>query len=688
MTPAPKPFAFSCLAAALVAVAAAAAHAQIVIPPPGGTTVTWTDDGLNGQWQDADNWNVHVPAAGDAVIIDDGVHNVILGADAATIRSLFVAGGIGLYNNGHKLPVGNATNDATTTITGNGSTIIVSDIPGTGPALDTDYLNLFSGGELNMDGGRAQIDREVDMSGASSIEGHGLLEVGGSGDAVLGFSSTSELVVEGGNLRIDMTGGGTIAFGGAVIDVTDDNSDLIVEGNQYGSIGDTLRIGAGNTVDFQGPWEVAGQLRFVNGGGQLVGGSGELSGEVRVDTPSPTLMSGALHFANGGELQLQSLAELDVQGIVSAGSSHTTTLGNGSTLRLQLPLSAVVPGVPQINWQGDITANSANLEANFADVQGIVNFTGDLSLGGTAFWGPSDLQGTAPIYLGGNVAVSGAGARVNGVGVQFLSTSDTTIAAASRLEVHSTARVNVGATIAGGGELRVAQSGLLFAPDNAIVGVNVVNHGIVRPGAGTDYSAHFEFSEHYVQSETGVLEIDLAGSLSSQYDRLVVGHSATIDGTLAVTLRNGFQPAAGDDFLILSADDSLSGIFASTLLPALDEGLAWTIEYSPFAATLGVIEKIFTADADGSGIVDGADFLVIQRDMGKMVPCAGDITGDYVVDALDVAKWKMDYGTTVGAAAASAMASLGAVPEPGMIALAIPAIVALAAGSRRRRYGG
>ncbi len=164
-----------------------------------------------------------------------------------------------------------------------------------------------------------------------------------------------------------------------------------------------------------------------------------------------------------------------------------------------------------------------------------------------------------------------------------------------------------------------------------------------------------------------------------------MGQNATIDGTLAVTLRNGFEPAAGDDFLVLSADDGLSGVFASTLLPALDEGLAWTIDYSPFATTLGVIEKIFTADADGSGIVDGADFLVIQRDMGKLVPCAGDITGDYVVDALDVAKWKMDYGTTVGAAAASAMASLGAVPEPGMMALAVPALVAMAAGIRRRR---
>ena len=163
------------LAAVWAASATPAALGQIV-NPPGGTTVTWTDDASNGDWQDADNWNVHVPEDGDAVIIDDSHYNVVLHADAERIRSLFVAGGIGLYNFGHSLPVGNDDNDATTTVTGNGSAVIISDIPGTGPAFDTDYLELQSGGELQMDGGarsggprdrheRRQLDRRSRRAG-------------------------------------------------------------------------------------------------------------------------------------------------------------------------------------------------------------------------------------------------------------------------------------------------------------------------------------------------------------------------------------------------------------------------------------------------------------------------------------------------------------------------------------------
>jgi hypothetical protein len=120
-------------------------------------------------------------------------------------------------------------------------------------------------------------------------------------------------------------------------------------------------------------------------------------------------------------------------------------------------------------------------------------------------------------------------------------------------------------------------------------------------------------------------------------------------------------------------------------LPSLDAGLAWTVDYSPFAATLSVIGKVFTADADGNGVVDGADLLVIQRDMGKMVPTAGDITGDYRVDGLDIAKWREDFGTVIGATEMAAAAAVGAVPEPGAAALGGMAVMALVAGSRRRR---
>ncbi|MCC6492612.1 MAG: hypothetical protein IT424_06295 [Pirellulales bacterium] len=672
------------LGLALSFAAARLASGQIVIPPA-GATVTWTDDALNGDWQDADNWNVHVPESGDAVIIDDGHHNVVLHADSATLRSLYVAGGIGLYNFGHRLPVANNSNTATTTITGNGSTIIVSDIPGVSPALDTDYLELQSGGELHMDGGRAQVDREVNMSGAAEISGHGVLEVGGAGAAALGFSSSSELTVEGGNLRFDMTGGGTIALGGAYIDVTDDDSDLILDGAQFGPIADTLRIGSGNTADFEGAWEVSGDLQFVTGGGHLVGGSGTVSGDVSVAGGADALIAGNTSFASTSTTTVNSLAELELSGRTTSAAGHNATLSYGSTLRLNLPPSPAPMPLPFVVWNGEVTAWSANIEANqpLAPSQpGFVQFAGNLTLTGSALWGPTDLQGSAPIILSGNTSVAGPGARINGAGIQFSPSSETTIANGSLLEVQSVASVNAGASISGAGELRVAQGGLLMGVDGAVVDADAVNHGAVRPGSGSDYSAHFNFAESYEQTATGVLEIDLAGALSSQYDRLVVEHDAAIDGALQVTLRDGFEPSPGDDFLILSAGDGVAGTFGDASLPALAGGLGWDVDYAPFSVSLSVVE--LTGDANGDGSVDGADLLIIQRDFGAVGEAAGDVTYDRVVNDDDTALWQQHFGTLVSATA-SEIAATQAVPEPGAAALATCLAMVLLSGAPRRR---
>ena len=342
--------------------------------------------------------------------------------------------------------------------------------------------------------------------------------------------------------------------------------------------------------------------------------------------------------------------------------------------------------VPLMVWNGELTAWSATIEANQPSLPsqpGFVQFAGDLTLTGSAFWGPTDLQGTAPILLSGNTSVEGPGARVNGAGVQFTSSSDTTISDASLLEVHSTARVNAGASFTGAGELRVAEGGLLFGEANAVIGVDLVNHGVVRPGSGSDFSAHLEATDSYLQFETGALEIDLAGTLTSQYDRLVVGQDAALDGALEVTLRSGFEPDLGDDFLILTASDGVAGTFSSTLLPALDFGLKWDVDYSPFAVTLSVIEA--TADANGDGVVDGADFLVIQQELGAIAPSPGDVTGNGVVDGGDFDLWRLQYGQVVGGAVASAMAAVRPAPEPAAGAMAVVMSLALAASRSRRR---
>lgn len=87
------------------------------------------------------------------------------------------------------------------------------------------------------------------------------------------------------------------------------------------------------------------------------------------------------------------------------------------------------------------------------------------------------------------------------------------------------------------------------------------------------------------------------------------------------------------------------------------------------------------ADFDGSGTVDGNDFLTWQRGFGltgQPNRSTGDANGDGNVNAADLTIWKGQFGTS------PAVGAIGAVPEPSAIALAGVGIAAL--GLRRRQF--
>ncbi len=72
-----------------------------------------------------------------------------------------------------------------------------------------------------------------------------------------------------------------------------------------------------------------------------------------------------------------------------------------------------------------------------------------------------------------------------------------------------------------------------------------------------------------------------------------------------------------------------------------------------------LVAPVENADFDGSGFVDGSDFLAWQRGFGKSDPVLsdGDANEDGNVDAIDLAIWEGQFGNVAAAAAA-------VVPEP------------------------
>jgi hypothetical protein len=75
------------------------------------------------------------------------------------------------------------------------------------------------------------------------------------------------------------------------------------------------------------------------------------------------------------------------------------------------------------------------------------------------------------------------------------------------------------------------------------------------------------------------LVMELAGlTPGSGHDALHIGGTAFLGGTLDVDLLGAFDPAAGDSFDLILAE-VLNGTFGTVLLPTLDPGLLWQLQY-------------------------------------------------------------------------------------------------------------
>jgi hypothetical protein len=104
----------------------------------------------------------------------------------------------------------------------------------------------------------------------------------------------------------------------------------------------------------------------------------------------------------------------------------------------------------------------------------------------------------------------------------------------------------------------------------------VINYGTVSPGASPGVLA---INGNYTQNY-GTLDIELAGYLQGfEYDLLSITGTATLDGTLSVSLLDTFSPVFGSNFNILHADGGVSGVFNTFSAPSLGGGLGWQVAY-------------------------------------------------------------------------------------------------------------
>jgi len=144
------------------------------------------------------------------------------------------------------------------------------------------------------------------------------------------------------------------------------------------------------------------------------------------------------------------------------------------------------------------------------------------------------------------------------------------------LTATGTAVVNeVGGIVRGGGTLSIGAS-------------SFTNHGSITPGTSPGL---LTVAGALTQAAEGVLAIELGGTAAgSQYDRLSVTGAVALDGALDVSRINGFSPALGQSFVVLTWG-SRTGTFTALTGLDLGGGLALQPSYGATGLTLTVVSS-------------------------------------------------------------------------------------------------
>jgi hypothetical protein len=261
-------------------------------------------------------------------------------------------------------------------------------------------------------------------------------------------------------------------------------------------------------------------------GGTLTGGSDVVVSNVISWTSGGTMSGSGRTIANGTlEIAGSGSKTLDGRTLVNNG---TATWSGAGTNRIH-------------GHNGATMMNSAG--ATFAIVS-----DGELLFG----------SGERPAFVNEGLFTKSGGS--SSTVIQFNFTNRGTVEAQSGslsftfLAVYSQ---TTGATILNGGAFATSGGAAFNLEGGSLAGVgaihgNVANHGgQVNPG-GVGATGVLTITGNYVQAMPAALNIELGGlTAGAQYDQLAIGGGATLDGTLNVSLTNGFAPGSGDSFQVM-----------------------------------------------------------------------------------------------------------------------------------------
>jgi fibronectin-binding autotransporter adhesin len=312
-----------------------------------------------------------------------------------------------------------------------------------------------------------------------------------------------------------------------------------VGANSEGTIVNTGEMNFDQTADLGGPVTNKGEINIANGKiARSNGGScGDTGASVKNDT------GGSINAAGSGHLRVVNYEQgagttsgsLPVR--IPCGTLKYTGSGTGTVLVEAggTPMTGNVAAGQTLRLVGGINSapftNAGTIVFDQSSSSPTLNTGTVNNIGKIELAGPSANTSTVS---GGLLEQTGAGAEI-------------VVPAGTKLNPGAPIQLKAG-TLRGGG---------------TITGSIENSGGVVKPG---DSPGTLTLGGSYVQGAGGRLEIEIAGTGAGQFDRLALGGTASLGGTLALIPIGGYvdSSAIGDSISLLTYGGSAVNQFAQT----------------------------------------------------------------------------------------------------------------------------
>jgi subtilase-type serine protease len=370
----------------------------------------------------------------------------------------------------------------------------------------------------------------------------------------------------GGSSRLSITNGGHVTSAGSSIGSAN-----------YGVGPSQVTVdGSGSTWNNTGSYAIgeavhhgAGELEILNGGHVTSDNARIISASA--DTPSKVVVDGVSSIWNIGTNLKMGVSPGSVEFDVSNGG--TVTIGTNTTV---------------IAGEGNYDNSRAAASMLVDGASSTITIGGFLNIGGNA-------GGTLTVSNGAHVRSASSviyPKNWNTPGKALITGSGSTWNTSGDIILDGLFTVSDGAQASVGDKILIQEEGELHG--NGTITGNVQNGALVAPGP---LPGRMTIAGNYSQIASGTLLIDLGGRTAvTEYDQLSVTGNSMLDGTLSVALIDGFAPKLGDSFDILDWG-TLSGMFSTLQLPALNMGLAWDTSqlYTTGAISVATVPEPATA---------------------------------------------------------------------------------------------